>query len=472
SKRYNQRKIWSNNRPFAGFRQRKKTDRGNLIGCNLIVRPYYSVIIIIDSITSVFNTDASLPYNHDLFESLIVKKRIKACVFLCGQLLRFHLRLIGRLSEFSRVCCSRFPPRIMTINTANVTSGIDIRAFNTSVLPQSELKQLPGYVKRFRISDISPWIARRDSNLDCGLLAAEGVRRFCQSNSYQTGLLFVALESVIHGPRKRELDLVHWCIVSMMLRDFPYVSISQPVRKAFVFIKKSSLAISLGVCACVLLVLLVIIAAMLLQRRRQPQSDTDRLAANGTKKQKTFRLCTCPSFALSSALECIAEVKNSASSTEECCIVFSFRSLFAVCFASFLQQMSFLSIQGVRSISPKPNRNIHHPLSDVQLSSSSASAVKISIAVRWWFKLPQFRSPMISGDRERSYVLRATARVHEHHSGRGWTMSDNGNQRRSNNDLATKYGSPTLTPPNSAPLVIVFVLDENSETGRINHCQT
>ncbi|GAA56011.1 hypothetical protein CLF_109637 [Clonorchis sinensis] len=27
--------------------------------------------------TSVFNTDASLPYNHDLFESLIVKKRIK-----------------------------------------------------------------------------------------------------------------------------------------------------------------------------------------------------------------------------------------------------------------------------------------------------------------------------------------------------------------------------------------------------------
>ncbi|KAG5446732.1 hypothetical protein CSKR_113716 [Clonorchis sinensis] len=33
--------------------------------------------IIIDSMTSVFNTDASLPYNHDLFESLIAKKRIK-----------------------------------------------------------------------------------------------------------------------------------------------------------------------------------------------------------------------------------------------------------------------------------------------------------------------------------------------------------------------------------------------------------
>ncbi|GAA50489.1 hypothetical protein CLF_104607 [Clonorchis sinensis] len=34
-------------------------------------------IIIIDSMISVFNTDASLPYNHDLFESLIVGKRIK-----------------------------------------------------------------------------------------------------------------------------------------------------------------------------------------------------------------------------------------------------------------------------------------------------------------------------------------------------------------------------------------------------------
>ncbi|KER33305.1 hypothetical protein T265_00804 [Opisthorchis viverrini] len=35
------------------------------------------LVIIIDSMTSVFNTDASLPYKHDLFESLIVKKRVK-----------------------------------------------------------------------------------------------------------------------------------------------------------------------------------------------------------------------------------------------------------------------------------------------------------------------------------------------------------------------------------------------------------
>ncbi|GAA49252.1 hypothetical protein CLF_102761 [Clonorchis sinensis] len=35
------------------------------------------IIITIDSITLVFNIDASLPYNHDLFDSLIVNKIIK-----------------------------------------------------------------------------------------------------------------------------------------------------------------------------------------------------------------------------------------------------------------------------------------------------------------------------------------------------------------------------------------------------------
>ncbi|GAA57238.1 hypothetical protein CLF_112371, partial [Clonorchis sinensis] len=35
------------------------------------------IIIKIDTMTLVFNTDASLPYNHDLFDSLILKKRIK-----------------------------------------------------------------------------------------------------------------------------------------------------------------------------------------------------------------------------------------------------------------------------------------------------------------------------------------------------------------------------------------------------------
>ncbi|KAG5440999.1 hypothetical protein CSKR_114099 [Clonorchis sinensis] len=44
-------------------------------GCTFLV-----VIIILDSMTSVLNTDASLPYNHDLFESLIVKKRIKLTI--------------------------------------------------------------------------------------------------------------------------------------------------------------------------------------------------------------------------------------------------------------------------------------------------------------------------------------------------------------------------------------------------------
>ncbi|GAA56789.1 hypothetical protein CLF_111512, partial [Clonorchis sinensis] len=36
-----------------------------------------NIIITIDSMTSVLNTDASPPYNHDLFESLIVKKKNK-----------------------------------------------------------------------------------------------------------------------------------------------------------------------------------------------------------------------------------------------------------------------------------------------------------------------------------------------------------------------------------------------------------
>ncbi|GAA53329.1 hypothetical protein CLF_110013 [Clonorchis sinensis] len=48
------------------------------------------IIIIIDSMTSVFNTDASLPYNHDSFESLIVKKRIKAAMH--GHVKRINVR--------------------------------------------------------------------------------------------------------------------------------------------------------------------------------------------------------------------------------------------------------------------------------------------------------------------------------------------------------------------------------------------
>ncbi|KER25986.1 hypothetical protein T265_06679 [Opisthorchis viverrini] len=48
------------------------------VACN---QPICQLIIIInDSMTSVLNTNASLPCNHDLFESLIVKKRIKILV--------------------------------------------------------------------------------------------------------------------------------------------------------------------------------------------------------------------------------------------------------------------------------------------------------------------------------------------------------------------------------------------------------
>ncbi|KER33487.1 hypothetical protein T265_00602 [Opisthorchis viverrini] len=69
--------------------------------------------------TLVFNTDASLPYNHDLFESLIVKKRVKL---------------------------------------ANAARALQIRAFTSSVTLQSELIQLPRYVKCSTTSSASPWI--------------------------------------------------------------------------------------------------------------------------------------------------------------------------------------------------------------------------------------------------------------------------------------------------------------------------
>ncbi|KAG5442070.1 hypothetical protein CSKR_102838 [Clonorchis sinensis] len=49
--------------------------------------------------TSVINTDASLPYNHDLFESLIVKKRIKI-----DEALRI---LVEYGSEFLLICTGR-----------------------------------------------------------------------------------------------------------------------------------------------------------------------------------------------------------------------------------------------------------------------------------------------------------------------------------------------------------------------------
>ncbi|KAG5454967.1 hypothetical protein CSKR_105904 [Clonorchis sinensis] len=62
---------------FDWIKQRKQLS-GNSTAEQLVdVEPHIYIIIIVDSMTLVFNTDASLPYNHDLFESLIVKKRIK-----------------------------------------------------------------------------------------------------------------------------------------------------------------------------------------------------------------------------------------------------------------------------------------------------------------------------------------------------------------------------------------------------------
>ncbi|KER26350.1 hypothetical protein T265_06395 [Opisthorchis viverrini] len=44
--------------------------------CNISLR-ISCILLIIDNTTSVFNIDASLPYNHDLFEGIIVKKRVE-----------------------------------------------------------------------------------------------------------------------------------------------------------------------------------------------------------------------------------------------------------------------------------------------------------------------------------------------------------------------------------------------------------
>ncbi|GAA47387.1 hypothetical protein CLF_100297 [Clonorchis sinensis] len=74
-------------------------------------------IVIIGSMTPVFNTDASLPYNHDLFESLTVKKRIKHDLTLCGckvytkgrndfgQFIQKHMRLLLLFEYENDVVC-------------------------------------------------------------------------------------------------------------------------------------------------------------------------------------------------------------------------------------------------------------------------------------------------------------------------------------------------------------------------------
>ncbi|GAA28974.2 hypothetical protein CLF_104941 [Clonorchis sinensis] len=63
------------------------------------------IIIIIDSMTSVFNIDASLPYNHDLFESLILKKRIK--IAAVSETVVRHLGTSWRGYDLSTFICWR-----------------------------------------------------------------------------------------------------------------------------------------------------------------------------------------------------------------------------------------------------------------------------------------------------------------------------------------------------------------------------
>ncbi|THD19463.1 40S ribosomal protein RPS27 [Fasciola hepatica] len=89
------------------------------------------------------------------------------------------------------------------------------------------------------------------------------------------------------------VELMLTCLARNTLPgDTSFLSLNGTVtRMRFVVaaISYESLAVALGVCACVLLILVIIIVAMLLQKRRQGASggDTDRLTANGTKKVRT-----------------------------------------------------------------------------------------------------------------------------------------------------------------------------------------
>ncbi|KAG5447306.1 hypothetical protein CSKR_110153 [Clonorchis sinensis] len=68
------------------------------------------ITIIIESMTSVLNTDVSLQYNHDLFESLIVKEGMKVDVHTKGrddsdQFIQKHLRLLLLFEDENDIVC-------------------------------------------------------------------------------------------------------------------------------------------------------------------------------------------------------------------------------------------------------------------------------------------------------------------------------------------------------------------------------
>ncbi|KER24549.1 hypothetical protein T265_07817 [Opisthorchis viverrini] len=69
------RLIFNVDYQFACTSGRKSPETAGPRGC--LVRTSTVLIININSMMSGFKTDASLPYNHDLFENPIVKKRIK-----------------------------------------------------------------------------------------------------------------------------------------------------------------------------------------------------------------------------------------------------------------------------------------------------------------------------------------------------------------------------------------------------------
>ncbi|KER19288.1 hypothetical protein T265_11885 [Opisthorchis viverrini] len=66
--------------------------------------------------TSAFNTDNSMPYNHDLFESLIVKKRIK---------IRTNLRAVNLITRSATIVhrIKPFSHNILSVPSCHATRG-------------------------------------------------------------------------------------------------------------------------------------------------------------------------------------------------------------------------------------------------------------------------------------------------------------------------------------------------------------
>ncbi|KER31251.1 hypothetical protein T265_02444 [Opisthorchis viverrini] len=126
------------------------------------------VIIIIDSMTSAFNTDASLPYNQTenknatdicrqpyLVVSPTRHSEDHAIPILEGCLKTSHFRCSNRPS----LTTIQQKQPALCLKLANAVRALQICAFTSSVTLQSKRVQTPTYVKRSTTAITYPWIA-------------------------------------------------------------------------------------------------------------------------------------------------------------------------------------------------------------------------------------------------------------------------------------------------------------------------